>query len=100
MAGAVKRTSMVFFCDGVCQSTSPGKLKAGTIVYLVSDGVNVKLDFHAKSPFVSGVKRINLAPNGVRKETIGTTADEFSFSLSCGAACPKQDDEPTVIVIG
>ena len=98
MAGA-KKASIIFFCDGVCQATSPGKLKAGTAVFLVSDGVAVKLDFHDKSPFVSGVKKINLAANAVRKETIGSTADEFSYSLNCGSSCPKQDDEPSVIVI-
>ena len=96
MAGAKK--TMVLFCDGVCQATSPGKLKTGTTLFMVSDGVAARLSFKV-SPFESGVKQINIPVNGVRKEKIGSTANEFSFSLSCGGACPKQDDDPSVIVI-
>ena len=96
MAGAKK--TIVFFCDGVCQASSVGKIKAGTTLFMVSDGVPVRLSFK-NSPFESGAKQINIPVNGVRKEKLGSGTGEFSYTLSCGPSCPKDDDDPSVIII-
>ena len=93
-----KKTSLVFFCDGVCQAHASGKIKAGTPLLLVSDGVAVKLKFE-ESPFESGVKQISIPVDGVKKVTVGDTTGEFTYKLSCGGACPGLSDDPTIIIL-
>ena len=104
-AATPRRITIRYFCDpdtGFCKaSVKKKKVRRNDIVRFRTIGTSVTLRFlpPKPSPFVSGVRTINIPADSAHEETVksGAAFTDYEYTLSCGS-CRSEVDNPQLIV--